>query len=151
MKNHVKALCLLVALMMVFTVGAVVAHAADPDIGYTDPVTMNAKTSKTFTSVSRLKGDNSAAMSVNTTHGGSKPGYARLNGTPILNGNFLEFNCVRTTDLNYHCCNQTYVYDNERKTASFRISNPGNQRYYLYLFNNASASTITCRMTWSPN
>lgn len=136
---------------VIFTIGLITTSAAD--IGYTDPVTIYAKSSKIFNGVSRTKEASGGSMVVNTTHGGSRAGYANLGGNPIQAGNFLQFNCRKTSNQNYNCCTDgAYVLDNQRKTSSFKSGQGvAGQGYYLYLFNNASASTITCRMTWTPS
>lgn len=137
------------AIVMVMSIGVVAASAAD--IGYTDPVTMSAGTVKVFSGVSRVK-STSNAMVANTTHGGTKPGYAKLNGNPITNpqAQFLEFNCVKTSAASTKCCNERYIIDDIRRTSAFNpAASSGN--YYLWLRNASSASTIDCRMTWTPS
>ena len=146
-----KIIAFMLVMGVVLSIGIIATSAAD--IGYTDPVTIYAKSSKIFNGVSRIKEANGGSMVVNTTHGGSRAGYANLNGNPIQAGNFLQFNCRKTSNQNFNCCTEgAYVFDNQRKASSFKTGyGVAGQGYYLYLFNNASASTITCRMTWTPS
>jgi hypothetical protein len=160
MKKTKKIVTCILAVVIVLSLGVVVAQAQD--IGYTNALTFStANEQKLFNSVSRHRYHNDSNMVVNCTHGGSMPGYVqRTNGSAVTGAQRYDYGMVcSAVNVNqiyesngeyatrFH---KLYVVDNERIQcpAQSQLATPVGD-YYLYLA--SSGSALYARASWSPD
>ena len=159
MKKTKKIVTCFLAVVIVLSLGVVVAQARD--IGYTDPLTFTSNQEKLFTSVSRHRYHADGNMSVNSTAGGTKPGYVqRTNGSPVIASQRYDYGiaCSAVNVNQIYAPNgayatvfhQLYIVDNEdiECPAQSQIATPTGD-YYLYL--RSSSSALYARVSWCPD